>query len=82
VLLIATGLFQKIALRTVSTNKSMSATDAVLVRIIQGFKAADPRTSKLLMGGLLRVYSTEMLKFSSYIEIDGRIKQIHCNAYV
>jgi undecaprenyl-diphosphatase len=76
ILLIVTGLFQKIARRTVSANKSMSVKDALLVGIIQGFAALPglSRSGLTVSTLLLRRYApTDALNLSFLLYIPAVI---------
>jgi undecaprenyl-diphosphatase len=76
ILLIVTGLFQKVARRTVSANKSMSVKDAVLVGIIQGFAALPglSRSGLTVSTLLLRRYApTDALNLSFLLYIPAVI---------
>ena len=76
VLLIVTGIFQKLARRTVSTNKSMSVKDALLVGVIQGFAALPglSRSGLTVSTLLLRRYApTDALNLSFLLYIPAVI---------
>ncbi|MGZ4863917.1 MAG: undecaprenyl-diphosphate phosphatase [Halobacteriota archaeon] len=76
VLLIVTGIFQKLARRTVSANKSMSIKDALLVGVIQGFAALPglSRSGLTVSTLLLRRYApTDALNLSFLLYIPAVI---------
>ncbi|MGZ4902761.1 MAG: undecaprenyl-diphosphate phosphatase [Halobacteriota archaeon] len=93
-LLIVTGVLQKLARRSVSANKSMSARDALLVGVIQGFAAlpglsrSGLTTSTLL---LRRYAATDALNLSFILYIPSVLGAeiglsilkgaIYCNIY-